>query len=76
VVPTRILHHGGLDRYHGLLDVALESGLVKKAGHRYEFPDGQKVFEKNIQENPENFWTQELLEQLNTYVGPQFSYQS
>jgi len=71
---TRILHHGGLDRYYGLMDYAVETGIFKKVGSRYEMPDGTKVFEKQVLASPEKFFTPEVLEQLDAAMKPMFSY--
>lgn len=73
-VDVRILFDGGLDRYYGLLDFAVEAGLIKKVSTRYELPDGSKVFEKAILAKPETVFTQELLEQLDAYMKPKFTY--
>lgn len=74
MIETRILYHGGLDRYYGLLPMAEASGLVKKVSTRYEFPDGTKAFEKAVLREPEKFWTPELLKKLDTYIQTQFKY--
>jgi RecA/RadA recombinase len=73
-VDVRILFNGGLDRYYGLLDYAVEAGLIKKVSTRYELPDGSKVFEKQILAKPETVFTQELLEKLDEYMKPKFTY--
>jgi RecA/RadA recombinase len=75
-VDVRILFDGGLDRYYGLLDFAVEAGLIKKVSTRYELPDGSKVFEKTILAKPETVFTQELLEKLDEYMKPKFTYTS
>lgn len=74
VSHTRIMFDGGLDRYYGLLELAVESGLVTKNGNKYEFSNGSKVFEKAVWQNPEKFFTQELLEQLDPYVQSIYKY--
>lgn len=73
-VDTRILFDGGLDRYYGLLSYAEEAKLIKKVGGKWEFPDGTKAFEKTINANPENYFTQEFLEQLDPYIQTTFMY--
>lgn len=73
-VDVRILFDGGLDRYYGLLDYAVEAGFIKKVSTRYELPDGSKVFEKAILAHPEKVFTQELLEKLDEYMKPKFTY--
>jgi RecA/RadA recombinase len=73
-VDTRILFNGGLDRYYGLLPYALASGLIKKVGNKYEFPDGQKAFEKAVNETPAQYFTLDFLKSLDDYMKPQFTY--
>jgi RecA/RadA recombinase len=65
---------GGLDRYYGLMEMAVKAGLVKKVSTRYEFPDGTKVFEKHVNKEPEKYWTPELLLELDKYVQKAFLY--
>ena len=74
VVETRILYDGGLDRYYGLLDHAVAAGIVKKVSNKVEFPDGTKVYEKKVLAHPERFFTQEILEKLDTYIQSIFTY--
>lgn len=69
-----IKYDGGLDRYYGLLELAEEAGVFKKTSTRYELPDGSKVFGKTINENPEKYFTPEILEQINQYVKEKFCY--
>jgi RecA/RadA recombinase len=66
----------GLDRYYGLLDLAEEAGLFKKVGNRYELPDGRKVFGKEINNNPETYFDECYMQQLETYAKGKFSYGS
>ena len=74
VVETRILFDGGLDRYYGLLDYGQEAGFIARVGNKYEFPNGVKAFESQVLANPEKFFTQEILEQLNAHMKEQFLY--
>lgn len=64
----------GLDPYWGVLDMMIEAGLVKQVGTRYEFPSGEKVFRKVINNNPETYFTQDLLNKLDEYIGKKFLY--
>lgn len=73
---VRISYTGGLDRYHGVLDMAVEAGLVTKTVGRYTFP-GEKVSvtASKIAETPGKYFTDEFLKKLDaTYVKPNFSY--
>jgi len=76
VVETRILFDGGLDRYYGLLDMAIAQGCVKKVSTRYEFPDGTKVFEKAIVRTPEKYFTKDILDAIEIYIKDHFLYGS
>lgn len=73
-VDTRIMFDGGLDRYYGLLAEAEASGLVTRSGTRWEFPDGTKVFEKEVNRNPSKYFTKEFLEQLDRYIQKKYQY--
>lgn len=75
-VQTCLKYSGGLDKYYGLLDLAVKFGLIKKVGTRYEMPDGQKVFGKHINENPEKYWTNDLLKVLDECIKKEFLYGS
>lgn len=73
-VDTRVFYSGGLDRYYGLLEQATAAELVKKSGNKWEFPDGQKGFEKEINAHPEKFFTPEFLKTLDEYIKTKFTY--
>ena len=66
----------GLDRHFGLLELAEEAGIFKKVSTRYELPDGRKVFGKEINNNPEQYFTEAILEQLEYYAKGKYSYGS
>lgn len=72
-VQTRIMFDGGLDRYYGLLEMAVDAGVVRK-GTKYEFPDGTKAFETSINKNPQKYFTDAVLKQLEDYVSKMFKY--
>lgn len=74
-VDVRISYAGGLDKYYGLLDMAVDAGMVQHSGGKYTFPNQKPVFAGKIQESPEKFFTEDFLAELNDkYVRPQFSY--
>lgn len=73
-VEVRLSYRDGLDRYYGLLDLAEQAGIFKKVSTRYEMPDGSKVFGKNINDEPEKFFTQEILDKLDEYAKSKFTY--
>lgn len=73
-VDTLIEFSGGLNRYYGLLQHAVDAGLVKKVSTRYQFPDGTKAFEKSINKSPEKFFTEPFLKDLDVYIQSKFQY--
>jgi RecA/RadA recombinase len=73
-VQTKISYTKGLDRYFGLLDLCIEYGVVKQNGKKYEFPNGESAFRKTIEENPEKYFTEEMLDIIDDKVGKHFRY--
>ena len=71
---TLLDYHSGLDRYYGLLDIAEKYSIIKKVSTRYELPDGTKAFGKAIAENPEKYFTEEVLTQINEACAKEFMY--
>ena len=65
----------GLDRYYGLLQLAEKYGLIQKNGTRYVFDD-KSYYEKSILQEPEKYFTPELLEQIDNAANLEFSYGS
>jgi RecA/RadA recombinase len=65
----------GLDKYYGLLELGELGGLWKNVAGRYEF-DGKKVYAKQILKDPETYFTEEVLQQLDEIAKEQFSYGS
>jgi RecA/RadA recombinase len=65
----------GLDRYYGLLPLAVEGGIIERTGNRYVFGEN-KFYEKEIMKNPERFFTQDVLEQIDAYAKTKFNYGS
>ena len=74
IVDVRLTYKKGLDQYYGLLDLAEESGLFKKVSTRYELPDGSKQYAKTINNEPEKYFTKEILEKIDEYTKRKFTY--
>ena len=74
VVSTYISYKRGLNRHFGLLELAEECGMVTRVGNRYQFPDGNKLFLKDILKSPEKVWTKPVLEELNSKIKYKFNY--
>ena len=73
-IDVRLTYKEGLDRHYGLLDMAEDAGIFKKVSTRFETPDGTKVFGKQINENPEKYFTKEVLKQIDEYAQKKFTY--
>jgi hypothetical protein len=68
------MYERGLDRYYGLLELALKYGIFKSVSTRIELPDGSKTFGKTINNNPEKFFTEEIMQQLDDAADKEFKY--
>jgi RecA/RadA recombinase len=73
-VETRLNYSQGLDKYYGLLDLAIKFGIFKKVSTRIELPDGSKAFESQIENNPEKYFTKEVLDQIDEKCKDEFLY--
>jgi hypothetical protein len=74
MVDVLLKYDSGLDRYYGLVDLALKYGIFKKVSTRIELPDGKTAFEKNIRENPEKFFTNDVMKRLEEAAASEFKY--
>lgn len=74
MVDVKLTYKEGLDKYYGLLDLAEKYNIIKKVSTRYELPDGTKVFGKEINTNPEKYFTEEVMEKLEEAAKKEFSY--
>ncbi len=63
----------GLDRYYGLLELGETAGLWKNVAGRYEI-NGKKIYGKEILKNPDQYFTEEVMQQLDAAAKQQFSY--
>jgi len=74
MVDVRLTYDKGLDRYYGLLDLAEKYNVFKKISTRYELPDGSKQFGKTIMNDPEKYFTEEIMAQLEECAIKEFKY--
>jgi len=74
MVDVRLMYERGLDRYYGLLELALKYGIFKSVSTRIELPDGTKTFGKTINNDPEKFFTPEIMQQLDKSANQEFKY--
>jgi len=73
-VETLLDYSTGLDPYYGLIDLSEKFGIIKKVSTRYEMPDGTKVFESTIENNPEKYFTKEILDLIDENCKQEFLY--
>ena len=74
MVAVRLSYDKGLDRYYGLLELAISYGIFKQVSTRIELPDGKTQFGKTIINNPEEYFTEEVMKQLEDAVEKEFKY--
>ena len=75
-IDVKLTYKRGLDKYYGLLQLGEEAGIFKKVSTRYEMPDGSKVFGKAINDDPEKYFTKEVLEKIDEHARQKFTYGS
>lgn len=75
-VDVQLNYDTGLNRYYGLTEIALNHGIFKKVSTRIELPDGTTAFEKNINENPQKYFTDDVMKRLEEAVAKEFKYGS
>ena len=75
VVEMMLDYDKGLDKYYGLVPIAEKYGIFKKVSTRYETPVG-KAFEKTIVNDPEKYFTEDVMKQLEKAVFKEFNYGS
>ena len=75
MVDVKLSYDKGLDRHYGLLELALKHGIFTKTSTRFETPQG-KVFGKTINDDPEKYFTKEILTKIDEYANKKFRYGS
>ena len=73
-VEVKLTYDKGLDRFYGLLDLAEKHNIIKKVANRYELPNGNKVYGKLINNDPEKYFTDEIMKQLEVAASEEFLY--
>ena len=73
-VDVRISYGKGLDKYYGLLDLAVKYDIFKQVSTRIELPDGTKQYGKTILENTEKYFTKDVLDKIDEVSKKEFMY--
>ena len=63
----------GLDRYYGMIELAIEAGLFEKKGSRIVAND-KSVYAKQILADPEQYFTSEVMAVLDKFAQEKYSY--
>ena len=74
MVDVRLTYDKGLDKYYGLLELAEKYEIFKKVSTRYEMPDGTKQYGKSILNDPEKYFTKEIMDKLEVAADKEFRY--
>ena len=74
MVDVRLTYDKGLDRHYGLLELAEKHGIFKKVSTRYELPDGSKQFGKTILNDPQTYFTEEIMVKIEEAAQKEFKY--
>ncbi len=76
IVSTRLYYdERGLDSYYGLLELGEKYGIFTKVGNRYQIGEA-KIYPKNILEDPQKFFTPEVMQALDECAKREYSYGS
>ena len=74
MVDVRLSYDKGLDKYYGLLELAIKYGIFKQVSTRIELPNGKTQFGKTIINSPEEYFTEEVMKQLDDAAEKEFKY--
>jgi RecA/RadA recombinase len=74
MVDVRLTYEKGLDRYYGLLELAEKYDIFKKVSTRFELPDGSKHFGKTILNDPETYFTDDIMAKLDEAAQKEYKY--
>ena len=75
-VEVKLTYDKGLDRYYGLIDLAVKYDIWKGVSTQIELADGTKKFRKAIYKEPEKYFTKEVMEKLEKAAAKEFLYGS
>lgn len=73
-VDTAINYQTGLNRWHGMIEFALETGVWEKSGTRIKIHTDELLFPKAIMNNVENIFSSDILSKIDSYCNKKFLY--
>ena len=74
MVDVRLTYDKGLDRHYGLIDLAVKYDIFKSVSTRIELPDGSKQYGKTIMSDPDKYFTEDVMKQLDEAATKEFKY--
>jgi|TARA_A100001388_G_scaffold269915_1_gene246831 RecA/RadA recombinase len=73
-VETRLFYdERGLDKYYGLLELGEKYGIFQRIGNRYRVGESS-VYPKSILADPEKYFTEEVMHELDEAAKKEFCY--
>lgn len=74
-IETRLFYdERGLDSYYGLLELGERNGVFERVGNRYKMVDGTLQYAKTIMNNPEKYFTEDIMKLLDEAAKKEFAY--
>lgn len=73
VAEVLLTYDKGLDKYYGMIELAIDAGLFEKKGSRIVAND-KSVYAKQILADPEQYFTPEVMAELDTFAKERYSY--
>jgi len=74
MIDVKLTYDKGLDKHYGLLDLAVKHNIFKSVSTRIELPDGTKQYAKTINNEPDKFFTKDILNQIDEVAKKEFLY--
>lgn len=73
IAETRLYYDSGLDPYYGLLELGEKYGVFERVGNRFKV-NGSTVYPKTILQEPEKYFTPEIMQALDESASKEFKY--
>ena len=74
MIDVMLDYSTGLNPYYGLVPLAVKYEIFKKVSTRIELPNGKTAFEKSINNEPEKYFTEDVMKQLEEAAEKEFKY--
>lgn len=73
VAEVLLTYDKGLDKYYGMIELAIDAGIFEKKGSRIVAND-KSVYAKQILANPEEYFTPTVMDELDAFATRRYSY--